>query len=236
MPRKRTPSIESERDALDGPRKPLGVGVLPALMEPRMLGVEILDEDPRNARRHPARNLASIRASLEAHGQHRPLVVQKRGDRYVVRIGNGTLAAAKALGWPALACVVIEEDDQRAMARAIADNRAGELATWDDAELATQLRELGDDLLGPTTGFTEKEIEKLLNGADADRPAVTPLEPRAPAEPRTKRYTALVSIYLTVEDKASFELAVQELAARYHSEDLSQTVLRAVLEARDARI
>lgn len=235
MARKRTQSIESERDALDGPAKPVGVGVLPQLLAPRMLDVTILDADPRNARKHNARNLAAIKASLERNGQHRPAVVQKHGDRYTVRIGNGMLEAAKRLGWPAIACVVIEEDDHRAMARAIADNRAGELATWDDAELEAQLRELEDQLLGEATGFTEKEIEKLLRGA-ATTPAVPPEEEPVHPQERTKKYTSIVSIYLTVEDKPRFEGAIQELAGRYGSSDLSQTVLRAVLEARDGRI
>jgi hypothetical protein len=55
-----------------------------------------LELDPRNARRHPERNLESIKRSLKRFGQQKPIVVD--GDGVIVA-GNGTVAAAKALGW-----------------------------------------------------------------------------------------------------------------------------------------
>jgi hypothetical protein len=230
MARKRTASIERERAAIDdGPRKPIGAGVRPELLAPRMLGVDILDPDPRNARRHNARNLKAIRASLELHGQHRALVVQKRGERYVVRIGNGTLQAAKELGWPAVACVVIEEDDARAMARALADNRAGELATWDDAELSAQLRELEEGLLGPATGFTEAEIQKLLDGAGT-APAEPAEAPRVAPEPDRPKYTRLVNLYFTTEGLEEWERLLGVARSRLGEDDASQAALRALRE------
>lgn len=52
--------------------------------------------DPANARKHSDKNLAAIKASLTRFGQQKPIVIDSSG---VVRAGNGTLAAAKALGW-----------------------------------------------------------------------------------------------------------------------------------------
>ena len=43
--------------------------------------------DPRNARRHPERNLESIKASLARFGQQKPIVVDADG---VTVAGNGT--------------------------------------------------------------------------------------------------------------------------------------------------
>ena len=63
--------------------------------------VEDLVEDPRNARRHTPRNLDSIAGSLDRFGQQKPIVVH----RDVVIAGNGTLAAARTLGWTRLAVV-----------------------------------------------------------------------------------------------------------------------------------
>lgn len=65
-------------------------------MKPKRLKVAELQQDPRNARLHSRRNLNDIKASLQAYGQQKPIVVNSEG---VVIAGNGTLAAAAELGW-----------------------------------------------------------------------------------------------------------------------------------------
>jgi DNA modification methylase len=118
--------------------------------------------DPANARLHSDENIAAIMKSLTQFGQDQPLVVQKRG--MIVRKGNGRLLAAKRLGWEWIAALVVDEDDVAAAAWAIADNRAAELATWDEAKLAQLLqsiREAGKIDL-EVTGFSQADIERLL--------------------------------------------------------------------------
>ena len=53
--------------------------------------------DPANARRHDERNVDAIKGSLARFGQQKPLVVDQAN---VIRAGNGTYGAAKALGCP----------------------------------------------------------------------------------------------------------------------------------------
>lgn len=98
--------------------------------------------DPKNARKHSDKNLKAIAASLEKFGQRKPIVVQKG----VVLAGNGTLEAAKSLGWTEIAIAEVpdEWDLDTAKAYALADNRSAELAEWDEGELAKQLLELQD--------------------------------------------------------------------------------------------
>ena len=117
--------------------------------------------DPANVRKHPTRNLEAIRGSLAKFGQRKPIVVQKEG--MVVRAGNGTLEAAKALGWEHIAALVVDENDVQATAFAIADNRTGELAEWDYQELGVQLEALqneGFDL--GELGWADFEVGPLL--------------------------------------------------------------------------
>lgn len=103
--------------------------------------IDELTLDPRNARKHGRRNLDAIQASLSEFGQRRPLVVMS--DMTVIA-GNGTLEAARALGWTEVAVTVVPSDwtREQAAAYAIADNRTAELAVWDDAVLADTLAEL----------------------------------------------------------------------------------------------
>ena len=58
--------------------------------------IKTLKPDPGNARRHDKRNLQAIADSLNQFGQRKPIVVTADG---IVLAGNGTLEAAKLLGW-----------------------------------------------------------------------------------------------------------------------------------------
>ncbi len=117
--------------------------------------------DPRNARRHPDRNIEAIKSSLAAFGQRKPIVVQ--ASNRVIRAGNGTYAVAKELGWSHIAAVIVEETDASAMAFAVADNRSAELATWDEPTLIGILDEikLDETLDIELTGFSEIELDDL---------------------------------------------------------------------------
>lgn len=112
-------------------------------LQVRVLEIEDLTPDPANARRHSERNLQTIASSLREFGQRRPVVVTAGN---VVLAGNGTVEAAKRLGWTRIAVVTVpmswSHDDARAYA--LADNRTAELATWDAPVLAAQLESLGE--------------------------------------------------------------------------------------------
>jgi hypothetical protein len=131
-------------------------------LRPLAVPCSSLNFDPDNARLHSDKNIDAIMKSLAEFGQDQPLVVQKQG--MIVRKGNGRLEAARRLGWEWIAAFVVDENDVRAVARAIADNRSGELATWDEEKLAQMLkaiREAGEIDL-EVTGFDESDINQLL--------------------------------------------------------------------------
>ncbi len=116
--------------------------------------------DPANVRKHSDKNLDAIKASLLRFGQQKPIVIDSSG---VVRAGNGTLAAAKALGWAEIDCVESELQGAEATAYAIADNRTAELAEWDEAALTATLQSLEheDAALLDAAGFTIDELKTL---------------------------------------------------------------------------
>lgn len=150
----------------------------------RKLAVAVADlnPDPSNARRHGERNLDAIKASLAAFGQRKPLVVQREG--MIVRAGNGTLAAAQALGWDHIAAVVIDEDSAQAVQFAIADNRTAELAEWDDETLATLLDGM-DEPTRDMLAFDDKELAGLMRGLEPEE-IVEDEAPEPPADPITQ--------------------------------------------------
>ena len=133
-----------------------------------------LTPDPDNARTHPGRNLEAIVGSLRRFGQRKPIVVDADG---IVRAGNGTLEAARSLGWETIAVVRTALRGPEAAAYALADNRSSDLGAWDDDRLAEQLRAIdASGLSFDGLGWDDDELGAML---DADEPA-GPEEP-APA-------------------------------------------------------
>jgi DNA modification methylase len=146
--------------------------------------IDSLTCDPSNVRKHSDKNLEAIKASLHAFGQRKPIVVQREG--MIVRAGNGTVTAAKALGWDKIAAVVIDDDNATAAQFAIADNRTGELAEWDDETLATMLDGM-DEPTRETLAFDEDDVRELLDSLDPSQPEVVEDEvPEVPDDPVTK--------------------------------------------------
>jgi len=96
--------------------------------------------DPRNARKHDGKNLQAIAESLKQFGQRKPIVIW--GETVVA--GNGTLVAAKSLGWTEITVARVPDDwtADQVKAYALADNRSAELAEWDEQVLTEQLKEL----------------------------------------------------------------------------------------------
>lgn len=123
--------------------------------------VEALHEDPANARTGHA--VERIAASLAQYGQRKPLVVNRAQGGKVIA-GNGTLRAARSLGWSHVAVVWVEDDAATAAGYGIADNRVGELSQWDVGALEAIIEALPE---GVFTGFEVGELEELLGGGGA---------------------------------------------------------------------
>ena len=109
-------------------------------MKIELVNIDDLDLDPRNARKHDTKNLKAIADSLELFGQRKPIVVWGR----TVVAGNGTMVAARSLGWTEITVARVPDDwsTDQVKAYALADNRSAELAEWDEQVLAAQLLEL----------------------------------------------------------------------------------------------
>lgn len=128
----------------------------------RLVGVDEVKPDPRNARQHPERNLETIKTSLRVYGQRKPIVVNKRTG--MIEAGHGLWQAAKALGWEKIAVVYVDDDPATATGYAIMDNRTAELADWDYPILSELLRGLDGVMDFEAVGFKDFEVGPLLEG------------------------------------------------------------------------
>ena len=148
-------------------------------MEVTTKPIHTLANDPNNARTHNNKNLEAIKGSLAKFGQQKPIVVNSSN---VVIAGNGTLQAARELGWNEIDCVVTELDDLNQAAFGLADNKTAELADWDLEQLGSTLDSLAkvdfdvsaigfDDVLGEA--IDEVDFPTLDDGPKSEMCQIT---------------------------------------------------------------
>lgn len=129
----------------------------------RLVVVDFAVDDLVLFHRNPRRgDVRAIAASLERHGQYRPLVVNVgslTGRRNEILAGNHTFLAACALGWSSVQATTVDVDDETAHRIVLADNRLADLGVYDDEDLAAAMVAAGD-LDG--TGFTSSDLDELL--------------------------------------------------------------------------
>lgn len=126
-----------------------------------LVEIDSLLHYPGNARLHADELL---RESLSTHGQYRSIVAQA-STRFVIA-GNGTLAAARDLGWSHISVEFVDCDDSTARKIVLIDNRSNDLAGYDDSLLRQLLVEARDDGGLPGTGFTDQDLADLLDEAE----------------------------------------------------------------------
>jgi ParB-like chromosome segregation protein Spo0J len=130
-------------------------------MKIETLQITDLTPDPENARLHDDKNLKAIQGSLKEFGQRKPIVITEAG---VIVAGNGTVEAAKRLGWTEIEAVRVPGDwtPNQIKAFALADNRTAELASWDIHVLDEQLWELEQEELDVTLlGFESRIVAEV---------------------------------------------------------------------------
>jgi len=163
----------------------------------------------KNARKG---NVPAIEKSLSIHGQYRTVVINKgthTGRPMEVLAGNHTVKAARNLGWKTVAVNFVDYDEDQATRVVLVDNKLGDDATYDVEILTSVLQDL-DDLEG--TGYTDEDLDKLLNGLDDGEPADSEHE-----EQYSNRWELVV--------ECSDEDHQRELYEKFQSEGLTVRVL-----------
>lgn len=151
--------------------------------EYELVAIDQLQQHPDNPRRGA---VDVISESIDANGFFGAVVAQRSTRR--VLVGNHRLMVARERGAEVLPVLWVDVDDDRARRILLVENRANDLAGYDDEVLAEVLRIVADteDLAG--TGFDAAVVEEILAAADKPVPQTDPDDaPDKPAEPITRR-------------------------------------------------
>jgi ParB-like chromosome segregation protein Spo0J len=113
-------------------------------------------------------DIGMISESLKHLGQYRPIVVNRTDNQILV--GNHTWKAAKHLGWKQIAVTWLDVDQETATRIVLIDNRTSDVSSYDDEALLDVLKSI--TLKG--TGFTNDDLDELLNDVNTGRSNRTP--------------------------------------------------------------
>ena len=134
----------------------------------------ILSPYPKNAKKHPKKQIEQVAASIKEFGMNQPIVVDKKG---VIIVGHGRYAALQHLGlevkdeW----VKVVDLTEKQAKAYRLADNKLNE-SDWEMDLVIEELKELDD--LAEITGF---DMDLLIEPDEKDDEV-----PDVPEEPQSK--------------------------------------------------
>lgn len=163
----------------------------------------------KNARRGSVDEIAK---SLTVNKQYVPITVNKgthTGRPMEVARGNHTLMAARKLGWSTIDVNLIDVDDDAMRRIVLADNKTATFGDYDVDLLTSELQML-EDFEG--TGYTDEDLDKLLNGLEDGEPVDSEHE-----ETYSSRWELVV--------EATDEDHQRELYERFLSEGLTVRVL-----------
>lgn len=170
-------------------------------MPKRIASLDDLRPDPHNLRQHGEDSIGMIAESLQTFGANRAIVVDEDG---VVLAGNGVLEAARQIGIQRVKTISVDGNEvvavqvkhlteEQKRLYAVADNRAGELSSWDTDALAEAVRN-GLDVSGY---FFEDELQRLAGDlwrGEEDQSALRDLAERNQRNQENKRIEGQVVI------------------------------------------
>lgn len=118
--------------------------------------IEDIKPYPKNAKKHPAKQIRQIADSIKSFGFNQPLVLDKKK---VIIVGHGRYEAAKMLKLKTVACITVNLPPNKARAYRLADNKLNE-SDWDMDLVIEELKELDADIL-ELTGFDQDLIAEI---------------------------------------------------------------------------
>jgi DNA modification methylase len=139
----------------------------------------------RNSRTHSDEQVTQIAASIREFGFTNPVLIDSNGT---IIAGHGRVMAAKKVGLAEVPCLRLKHlSPSQIRAYVIADNKLALNAGWDDEMLKAELLTLQEEGFNTDlTGFSDDELNALLNSEIIEGQTDPDEIPEPPVEPITK--------------------------------------------------
>tara|TARA_R110002110_G_scaffold141953_1_gene330039 strand:+ start:488 stop:1084 length:597 start_codon:yes stop_codon:yes gene_type:complete len=170
-------------------------------------------------------NVDKVAASIKEFGFQQPIVVDKS---YTIIVGHTRYEAAKKLGLKEVPVQIADLTETQAKAYRIADNRLSEDASWDTKLLNLEFNDLLSkefdlDLLG----FTNDEIDNLFLKTDEE--SDKEINENIDLQEEKINDIKMVQLFFNPENEVKFKEAIQKISTNHKIDNISDAVLKAVL-------
>jgi len=128
--------------------------------------ISSLSTHPKNPRQG---DVGAIHQSIEANGFYGVIVAQKSTGHILA--GNHRYKAALQSGAETIPVCWLDVDDERALKVLLADNRLGDMASYDTEGLVELLKDLYDSSGLEGTGYSADDLDDLMKDLDGPKMA-----------------------------------------------------------------
>jgi len=170
-------------------------------------------------------NIDKVASSIKEFGFQQPIVVDKD---YTIIVGHTRFEAAKKLGLTEVPVQVADLTENQAKAYRIADNRLNQDASWDTKLLNLEFNDLlSKNFNLDTLGFSNDELDNLLLKTDEE----SDIDLNENIEVQEERINdiKMVQLFFNPENDILFREAIEKIYKRDNIDNISDAVLKAVL-------
>ena len=170
-------------------------------------------------------NIDKVASSIKEFGFQQPIVVDKD---FTIIVGHTRYEASKKLGLKEVPVQVADLNKNQAKAYRIADNRLNENASWDAKLLNLEFNELlAENIDLDILGFSNDELDNLLLKTDE----ISNVDLNENIESQAERINdvKMIQLFFNPENDILFKQAIEKISNRYNIDNISDAVLKAVL-------
>jgi len=173
-------------------------------------------------------NIDKVASSIKEFGFQQPIVIDEEN---IIIVGHTRFEAAKKLGLEKVPVTIAKLSKNQAKAYRIADNRLNQDASWDTKLLNLEFNDLiGDNYNLDHLGFTNDELDNLfLKDEKSSGEELNPDD--FPDEEISD--VKMVQLFFNKENDEKFRQAIEKIYKKHNIDNISDAVLRAVLNETD---
>ena len=173
-------------------------------------------------------NIDKVASSIKEFGFQQPIVIDEEN---IIIVGHTRFEAAKKLGLEKVPVTIAKLSKNQAKAYRIADNRLNQDASWDTKLLNLEFNDLiGDNYNLDHLGFTNDELDNLfLKDEKSSGEELNPDD--FPDEEISD--VKMVQLFFNKENDEKFRQAIGKIYKKHNIDNISDAVLRAVLNETD---
>jgi ParB-like chromosome segregation protein Spo0J len=175
-------------------------------------------------------NVDKVASSIKEFGFQQPIVVDKTNT---IVVGHTRYEAAKKLGITKVPVQIADLSENQAKAYRIADNRLNQDASWDTKLLNIEFNDLlSKDYNLDSLGFTTDELDTLFlkSSEDADIGLNENIEEDLDLTQETLSDVKMIQLFFNAENENKFREAVNKISKENNIDNISDAVLKAVLD------